>query len=141
MDTGRFPRCHTDFTESFFCSPISSLYRLQAGEVALLTRNIHITAAEEAPPSQLVGGQVMVYNTQATQVFFGVEFSRLGQQGNLGRSALHYPHVLQGLGISAPLLKCFSRKTISSLDISRPVPRVLSWMPCCWLGQRVVPAK
>lgn len=58
---------------------------MQAAEVALLTRNVLVTAALEQPPLQLIGGHTIIYNTQAPQTLFGVEFSSLGQQGTLGR--------------------------------------------------------
>ena len=57
----------------------------QAAEVALLTRNILVTGSQEPAPNQLLGGHTIVYNTQAPQTFFGVEFTYLGQQGTLGR--------------------------------------------------------
>ena len=53
----------------------------QAAEVALLNRNIHITAAVDG----YIGGHVIVYETQAVQTLFGVEVSNMGQQGTLGR--------------------------------------------------------
>ena len=57
----------------------------QAAEVALITRNILITATQEASPNQLIGGHMIVYNTQLPQTFYGVELSNMGQQGTLGR--------------------------------------------------------
>ena len=61
---------------------------MQAAEVGLINRNILVTSTQEAPPNQLQGGHVIIYETKAKQEIVGVEFSYLGQQGTLGRWGL-----------------------------------------------------
>eukprot|EP00850_Spirogloea_muscicola_P021960 SM000269S09915 [mRNA] locus=s269:76387:85016:- [translate_table: standard] len=58
----------------------------QGAEVALLTRNILITAP---PSNNLVGGHFMVFFTTVAQYIDGVEFTNMGQQGTLGRYPIH----------------------------------------------------
>lgn len=74
--------------------------------MGLLTRNVLITGSRDPAPLQLVGGHVIVYNTQAPQTFFGVEFSYLGQQGTLGRCAVsHFEKSKKGMKRST---QCFA---------------------------------
>lgn len=61
---------------------------MQAAEVGLLTRNIVVQGKPGNDP--LIGGQVIVNMTQVPQSIFGVEFVRMGQQGNLGRYPVHF---------------------------------------------------
>lgn len=67
------------------------LGRAQAGEIILVTRNIHVTAPRN-PPGDLYyeGGHLGIFMTREPQALYGVEFSNLGQQGTLGRYPLHF---------------------------------------------------
>eukprot|EP00548_Thalassiothrix_antarctica_P010063 CAMPEP_0194160216 /NCGR_PEP_ID=MMETSP0152-20130528/78270_1 /TAXON_ID=1049557 /ORGANISM="Thalassiothrix antarctica, Strain L6-D1" /LENGTH=1486 /DNA_ID=CAMNT_0038869883 /DNA_START=967 /DNA_END=5427 /DNA_ORIENTATION=- len=61
-------------------------------EVALLTRNILFTAADDDTGSPLDGGHMIIMHTSApvTQTVMGVESHNFGQQGKLGRYPFHF---------------------------------------------------
>lgn len=62
----------------------------ERAEVALLSRNIMITGLVEGGDLRYEGGHFIVHQTSAPQIIEGVEFFRLGQQGNLGRYSIHF---------------------------------------------------
>lgn len=61
-------------------------------EVALLTRNIRLTAAEDDSESPLDGGHLIIMHTSAptTQKIIGIESHGFGQQGKLGKYPIHF---------------------------------------------------
>jgi len=63
-----------------------------AVEIALLTRNIRFTAAEDDVENPLHGGHLIVMHTPAPtmQRLVGIESHGFGQQGKLGRYPFHF---------------------------------------------------
>ena len=57
-----------------------------ATEIALLSRNVKITGANDDPVNQNHGASMMIVKTEnVAQKIQGVQFYEMGQQGNLGR--------------------------------------------------------
>jgi cell migration-inducing and hyaluronan-binding protein len=65
----------------------------ESAEVGLLTRNIVIQGDASSVASQF-GGHIIFYSQAASGKFRGVELTRMGQQGVLGRYPIHY-HMMQ----------------------------------------------
>lgn len=79
----------------------------QAAEVALLTRNILITGVPDSNDA-LIGGHFVVYQTSVEQRISDVEFTRMGQQGRLGRcspSPRPFSQPKHSIICSAPYIK------------------------------------
>jgi len=61
-----------------------------AVEVALLSRNVKITGADDDPVNPLHGANLMVLHTpDVAQTIEGVLFQKMGQMGNLGKYPIH----------------------------------------------------
>jgi len=65
---------------------------IAAVEIALLTRNVRFTAADDDEADPLHGGHFIVLHTPAptTQTLVGIESRGFGQQGKLGRYPFHF---------------------------------------------------
>lgn len=63
---------------------------LTRSEVALLSRNVMVTATPD-PSNELHGGHLIILHTPNVQQHLeGVQFKEMGQQGNLGRYPIHF---------------------------------------------------
>lgn len=80
-----------------------------SGEVALLTRNIRIEGQAEGGAFALEGGHFISAYTGVPQAIEGVEFTRLGQQGTLGRYPVHFH--FNGRAPSSYVRKCAVHET------------------------------
>lgn len=86
----------------------------EAAEVGLLTRQIVIQGDASSTASQF-GGHLMFYYQAMSAKLRGVEFTRMGQQGVLGRYPIHYHmmqnqvgagHIIQDCSIHDNLQRC-----------------------------------
>jgi hypothetical protein len=73
-------------------------FEVKSAEVGLLTRNFVVRGS----PNGTYGGHFIVYQTNATQILFGMEFRNMGQLGNLGRYK-HLPLIVQMTGAKVGL--------------------------------------
>jgi len=65
--------------------------RLTAVEVCLLSRNVLIIGADDDVANEKHGGHFIILQSPGVvQVVEGVEFRRMGQQGNMGKYPIHY---------------------------------------------------
>ncbi|PRP76128.1 hypothetical protein PROFUN_15418, partial [Planoprotostelium fungivorum] len=74
----------------------------ERAEVGLLTRNI-VVKGDNTSESELYGGHVLLRHGQILQIT-GVEFTRMGQQGILGRYPVHFHMGLDVYDITAALI-------------------------------------
>lgn len=76
---------------------------LTRAEVALLSRNVMVTATPD-PSNELHGGHLIILHTPNVQQHLeGVQFKQMGQQGNLGRYPIHFhlSHNVSGSTVKA----------------------------------------
>lgn len=76
---------------------------LSRAEVALLSRNVMVTATPD-PSNELHGGHLIILHTPNVQQHLeGVQFKQMGQQGNLGRYPIHFhlSHNVSGSTVKA----------------------------------------
>lgn len=76
---------------------------LTRAEVALLSRNVVVTATPD-PSNELHGGHLIILHTPNVQQHIeGVQFKQMGQQGNLGRYPIHFhlSHNVSGSTVKA----------------------------------------
>ncbi|PRP73194.1 hypothetical protein PROFUN_03508 [Planoprotostelium fungivorum] len=74
----------------------------ERAEVGLLTRNI-VVRGDNTSESELYGGHVLLRHGQILQIT-GVEFTRMGQQGILGRYPVHFHMAMDVYDITAALI-------------------------------------